>query len=132
MNNELLAPAQAHQWVICFDGWKTESRCLLNERTIELVAEYASEILIHAILLEGSCRGVDWDLIRYLGGRSHSNCRIVYAGGVDSMQCFEKIEELSSRNSIDVTIGSALDLYGGSQVRYDDCVQWNRSRGGYR
>ena len=31
---------------------------------------------------------------------------------------------------VDLTFGSALDIFGGDKVRFDDCVRWNRSSSG--
>ena len=30
------------------------------------------------------------------------------------------------QGKVDLTIGSALDIFGGSGVKYDDCVKFNR------
>ena len=34
-----------------------------------------------------------------------------------------------SRGRIDVTVGSALDLFGGSGVRYEELLAWNSGEG---
>ena len=39
----------------------------------------------------------------------------------------KRVEELSG-GRIHLTFGSALDLFGGTGVRYADCLAWNRKR----
>jgi phosphoribosylformimino-5-aminoimidazole carboxamide ribotide isomerase len=48
-----------------------------------------------------------------------------YAGGAKSLADLERVEELG-QGRIHLTIGSALDLFGGQGVRYADCVAFNR------
>jgi phosphoribosylformimino-5-aminoimidazole carboxamide ribotide isomerase len=37
------------------------------------------------------------------------------------------VDRISS-GRVDLTIGSALDIFGGSGVRYADCLRWNRGQ----
>ena len=84
--------------------------------------QYCSEFLIHAADNEGLQQGIDEELV----GRLSDICDIpvTYAGGAKSIQDLHKIKTLS-HGKIDVTIGSALDVFGGSLVKFYDCVQWN-------
>ncbi len=43
-----------------------------------------------------------------------------------SIEDLATVERLS-QGRIDLTYGSALDIFGGSGLRYQDCVAWNRS-----
>jgi phosphoribosylformimino-5-aminoimidazole carboxamide ribotide isomerase len=52
---------------------------------------------------------------------------VTYAGGARTIEDLAAVDRLS-RGRVDLTIGSALDLFGGSQIRYADCVAWNRTR----
>ena len=52
-------------------------------------------------------------------------CPITYAGGAATMADVEKVQELSG-GKVDLTVGSALDLFGGTGIRYDELVAWNR------
>ena len=49
---------------------------------------------------------------------------MTYAGGAASMADLEKVQDLSG-GKVDVTVGSALDIFGGSGVLYEDLVAWN-------
>jgi phosphoribosylformimino-5-aminoimidazole carboxamide ribotide isomerase len=54
-----------------------------------------------------------------------SQIPITYAGGANSLSDLEEVTRLG-QGMIDLTIGSALDIFGGSGVKYDDCVKFNR------
>ena len=74
------------------------------------LAGYCDEFLIHAVDVEGKASGIETDLVRILAG--HRRNPITYAGGVG---CYEDLYQLreAGENRIDVTVGSALDLFGG-------------------
>lgn len=50
---------------------------------------------------------------------------VTYAGGGRNLEDLEKVNKLS-QGKVDLTIGSALDCFGGSGVRLEECVEWNR------
>ena len=52
---------------------------------------------------------------------------MTYAGGGRNLQDLNLVEELSG-GKVDLTIGSALDVFGGSGVKFDECVEWNRRK----
>ena len=49
---------------------------------------------------------------------------ITYAGGARQLSDLPHTQ-LLSQGRVDLTIGSALDLFGGT-LPYADCLQWNR------
>lgn len=53
---------------------------------------------------------------------------VTYAGGGRNLDDLETVKRLSS-GKVDLTIGSALDCFGGTGVKFDDCVEWNRKQG---
>ena len=67
---------------------------------------------------------MDEALIRQLG--DWGQIPITYAGGAHHVDDLARCHDLS-KGRVDLTIGSALDLFGGSGVRYADCVAWNRA-----
>jgi phosphoribosylformimino-5-aminoimidazole carboxamide ribotide isomerase len=79
--------------------------------------------LIHAVDVEGLCRGIDAELVKKLG--EWSPIPTTYAGGANSLHDLEEVTRLGS-GRIDLTIGSALDIFGGTGVRYADVVEFNR------
>ena len=88
------------------------------------IARFCSEFLVHATDVEGKCSGIDADLVSFLG----ESCpvRATYAGGARSIEDLARVDSLSS-GTVDLTIGSALDIFGGTHARYADCLAWNRS-----
>jgi phosphoribosylformimino-5-aminoimidazole carboxamide ribotide isomerase len=52
---------------------------------------------------------------------------VTYAGGARNLSDLERVAELSN-NRVDLTIGSALDIFGGQGVNLDACIQWNRTQ----
>ncbi len=113
------------QWLVAIDRWQTITEFALSAASLALLAESCSEFLIHAADVEGLCRGIDAELVEFLGRHSPLPC--VYAGGGKDLSDLNEVERLSS-GRVDLTFGSALDLFGGTLVRYADCVAWNATR----
>ncbi len=113
------------QWLVAIDRWQTITEFALTAESLALLAESCSEFLIHAADVEGLCRGIDGELVAFLG--QHSPIPCVYAGGGKDITDLMEVDRLSS-GRVDLTYGSALDLFGGSLVRYADCVAWNRAK----
>lgn len=108
---------------VATDRWQTVTETAVDRDTLHLLAEYCAEFLVHAADVEGLCQGIDEDLVRLLGADSPIRC--TYAGGASHIDDLARVAALSD-GRVDLTFGSALDLFGGSGVRYADCVQWNR------
>ena len=109
-------------WIVATDKWQTLTDTKITEKTLSHFAEYCSEFLIHAADVEGLCKGIDEDLVLVLGKWSKINC--TYAGGGRDIADLELVKTLSGGN-VDLTFGSALDIFGGTGVKLDDCVKWN-------
>lgn len=101
----------------------TSSPCPVYTESIKQLEPYCSEFLIHAADNEGLQRGVDEHLITKLS--QWCSIPVTYAGGGRNLQDLDNVARLS-RGTVDLTIGSALDCFGGSGVRLDECVEWNR------
>jgi phosphoribosylformimino-5-aminoimidazole carboxamide ribotide isomerase len=110
-------------WTVAMNRWQTLTDLKVDFSTLDLLADQCAEFLIHAADVEGLCGGIDEDLVRLLG--SWGRIPLTYAGGVANMNDVEKVQELSD-GKIDVTVGSALDLFGGSGVKYAELVRWNQ------
>ena len=110
------------KWFVATNRWQTITPLEVNKETLEFFAKYCSEFLIHAADVEGLCKGIDEDLVRALGEWSPLPC--VYAGGAKSIEDLELVKRLSN-GKVDLTFGSALDIFGGNQVKFTDCVEWN-------
>ncbi len=95
---------------IVTDRWQKFTEVTVTETVMDCLAEYCDEFLIHAVDVEGKASGIEEGLVRILAG--HRRNPITYAGGVG---CYEDLYRLreTGQNRIDVTVGSALDLFGG-------------------
>lgn len=112
-------------WRVMKDHWQTATNLMINKETLSKLSEYCAEFLIHAADFEGKCQGIDEELVQFLG--EHCPIPVTYAGGVSSILDLNRIDDLS-RGRVDVTIGSALDLFGGSLIKYKDCISWNNRK----
>ncbi|HYE05041.1 MAG TPA: phosphoribosylformimino-5-aminoimidazole carboxamide ribotide isomerase [Planctomycetota bacterium] len=121
---DLSCRRRGDQWIVATNKWQTLTDTALGAEFIRRCADYASELLIHAADVEGLCQGIDEELVSALATWSPIPC--TYAGGAKELGDLERVERLS-KGAIDLTIGSALDLFGGT-VKYHDCVAWNRAR----
>ena len=110
-------------WAVAKDRWRTVTDLSVDRETLGLLGESCAEFLVHAADVEGKCGGIDSDLVECLGAWEGNP--ITYAGGARSLDDLREVEALSG-GRLDLTIGSALDIFGGQGVRYSDCVAWNR------
>lgn len=81
--------------------------------------------MIHAADNEGLQKGIDEKLVQKLS--EWCTIPVTYAGGGRNLQDLDHVKSLS-RGGIDLTIGSALDVFGGSGVTFDECVKWNKEQ----
>ena len=88
-----------------------------------MLEPYCSEFLIHAADNEGLQKGIDEELVKNLG--QWCSLPVTYAGGGKTLEDLEKVKQLSE-GRVDLTIGSALDIFGGQGVKFEDCVDWNK------
>jgi phosphoribosylformimino-5-aminoimidazole carboxamide ribotide isomerase len=114
-------------WTVAMNRWQTPTTLELTHPALDGIAAYCAEFLVHAADVEGLCQGVDEELVAHLG--AWGGRPVTYAGGVASFDDLTRIDELSG-GRVDVTVGSALDLFGGTGVGYDELVAWNRRPGG--
>lgn len=98
------------QYYIVTDRWQKFTDVILSHEVLDELAESCDEFLIHAVDVEGKARGIEEGLAQMLG--SWEGCPVTYAGGVGSYKDLEALRRCG-RNRLDVTVGSALDLYGG-------------------
>ena len=110
-------------WTVCMNRWQTRTSLQVTPALLDALSEHCAEFLIHAADVEGQCRGMDEDLLRLLG--EWGGIPVTYAGGARNVADLQLAHDLSG-GRVDVTIGSALDIFGGSGVRFADCVEWNR------
>lgn len=97
-------------YYIVTDRWQKFTDTILNEETLDELSKYCDEFLIHAVDVEGKASGIEKDLAKTLG--NWAKIPITYAGGIGTFKDLEELRKLG-KNKLDVTIGSALSLFGG-------------------
>lgn len=110
-------------WRVAMNRWQTPTDLELNAQTLQQLAGHCAEFLVHAADVEGKCGGIDVELVSLLG--QACPIPVTYAGGARSVEDLRQVDVLSG-GRVDLTIGSALDLFGGAGARYADCLSWNR------
>jgi phosphoribosylformimino-5-aminoimidazole carboxamide ribotide isomerase len=110
-------------YFVVTDRWQKFTDLAISRESLEKLAAWCAEFLIHAVDVEGQCRGIDQELVSNLG--LWSPIPTTYAGGASSLADLETVTRLG-QGRIDLTIGSALDIFGGNGVRYSEAVAFNR------
>lgn len=121
---DLSCRRRADQYFIVTDRWQKYTEVTVDERSLSMLSRYCFEFLVHGVDVEGLCSGVEEDLVELLA--LHSPIPTTYAGGIGSMDDFLKVQRLG-QNRLDATVGSALDLFGGNGLRYEDLVRFNKT-----
>lgn len=123
---DLSCRKRGEDWFVATHRWQTVTQVRIDAGLLESIARYCEEFLIHAADVEGRQQGMDWDLVRLLA--DISPIPTTYAGGARDLSDLERLET-ESGGKLDLSIGSALDIFGGKLVRYADCAEWNKSGG---
>lgn len=110
---------------VATDRWRTLTATRLSAETIAIFEASCAELLIHAADVEGKCEGIDEELVALLG--QWASLPTTYAGGARRLEDIARVEQLSG-GKVDLTIGSALDIFGGSLVQYEDAARLGRKR----
>jgi phosphoribosylformimino-5-aminoimidazole carboxamide ribotide isomerase len=111
------------EYFVVTDRWQKFTEIRVDRETVTMLADYCAEFLVHAVDVEGLCQGIDSELVRKLA--DWSPIATTYAGGARSIDDLKLVTDLS-HNRVDLTIGSALDIFGGKGVRYEEAVEFNR------
>ncbi|KAI6696438.1 hypothetical protein NL676_016557 [Syzygium grande] len=109
------------KYAIVTDRWQKFTDMYLDEKILKFLASYADEFLVHGVDVEGKKLGIDEELVALLG--KYSLIPVTYAGGVTVMEDLERIK-VAGMGRVDVTVGSALDIFGGN-LAYKDVVTWH-------
>lgn len=110
------------EYVIVTDRWQRFTEVVIAPQTLEELSRSCDEFLIHAADVEGKCAGIEEELVEALG--KWVTVPTTYAGGVRDLSDLETISRLGS-GKLDVTIGSALDIFGGTGVKYEEAVRFS-------
>jgi phosphoribosylformimino-5-aminoimidazole carboxamide ribotide isomerase len=120
---DLSCRKRGEDYFVVTDRWQKFTELVVNADTLKKLSGFCVEFLVHAVDVEGLCRGIDGELVEKLG--RWSPIPMTYAGGANSLADLEAVTRLG-QGRVNLTIGSALDIFGGHGVKYEDCVKFNR------
>mgnify|MGYP005630757865 CR=1 FL=1 len=121
---DLSCRRQGQSYKVVTNRWQTFTDEVISFDLLDYLSGFCSEFLIHAVDVEGKCAGIEKELAEKLG--QWVTIPTTYAGGVKNIADMECLEELG-HNRLDATIGSALDIFGGSTITYADAVAFHNS-----
>ena len=101
---------RGNDYYVVTDRWQKWTTCRITHAFLDTLQGYADEFLIHAVDVEGRALGIERPLVKLLG--DWKGIPVTYAGGIGSFADLEELRRLG-RGNVNVTIGSALDLFGG-------------------
>ncbi len=117
---DLSCRRRGDDYYVVTDRWQKFTDVRLDVETLDMFSDYCDEFLIHAVDVEGMAKGIEEDLATMLG--NWSKLPMTYAGGVGAFYDLEKLR-LLGKNRLDVTVGSALDIFGGNMV-FEDVISY--------
>ena len=120
---DLSCRRKGDQYYVVTNRWQIFTITAVNAKSLQQLADCCCEFLVHGVDVEGKQQGMDEELIELLA--THSPIPCVYAGGVRSFEDLEKLNAIG-QGRIDVTVGSALDIFGGT-LPYSDVVEYCRN-----
>ncbi|KZT60165.1 Phosphoribosylformimino-5-aminoimidazole carboxamide ribotide isomerase [Calocera cornea HHB12733] len=115
---------RGEKWVVAMNKWQDLTDMEVDQASLKMLEEHCSEFLIHAADVEGLCQGIDEELVQRLGEWVTIPC--TYAGGARDVSDLELVDRLSG-GRVDLTFGSALDIFGGKTVRFEELVMYNKA-----
>ena len=119
---DLSCRKKENKYFIVTDRWQKFTNVEVTYEVLGELSAYCSEFLIHAVDVEGKQQGIDTELIAYLG--AWEGIPITYAGGIHTYEDVLTIDKLG-KGRIHVTVGSALDLFGG-KLEFEKLVHMMR------
>lgn len=109
-----------NQYLVVTNRWQNFTEEAVSFKLLDYLSDYCAEFLIHAVDVEGMCRGIEMPLVELIG--KWAGIPVTYAGGIRSMDDIAQIKVLGQGN-IDFTVGSALDIFGGTYLKYRDLAE---------
>lgn len=123
---DLSCRRRADRYLVVTNRWQRFTEIEITPGNLEWLAQHCAEFLVHAVDVEGKQRGIEVRLVEELG--RWSPIPTTYAGGATSLADLDRVDALG-RGRVDLTIGSALDLFGGP-IPFAEVVRWQREREG--
>lgn len=121
---DLSCRKRGDDYYIVTDRWQKWTDVKICAQVLEKLGSCCDEFLIHAADVEGMCQGIEESLVEKLA--VIAPIPTTYAGGIRSMADLETIQKIGKGN-VDATIGSALDIFGGDLITYQDAVTFSKA-----
>lgn len=121
---DLSCRKKGEDYYIVTDRWQNFTEVVVNQESLAYFSAFCSEFLIHAVDVEGKCAGIETELTARLG--AWTPLPTTYAGGVKNLADLELILDLG-QGRLDATVGSALDIFGGTTMTYAEAVAFHRA-----
>jgi len=118
---DLSCRKRGDRYYVVTDRWQKFTEVEIDQRSLAFFAGFCGEFLIHAADVEGKCAGVAADLVADLA--DWTPIPTTYAGGVRDLEDLRLVRELG-KNRLDITVGSALDIFGGTTITYRAAVNF--------
>lgn len=108
------------EYYIVTDRWQKYTDTRLTKETLQFFSDFCDEFLVHAVDVEGKASGIEEGVAELLG--DFGKLPVTYAGGVHGFADLDKLRELG-KNRVDVTVGSALDIFGGT-MKFEEVLEY--------
>ncbi|MBO4337654.1 MAG: phosphoribosylformimino-5-aminoimidazole carboxamide ribotide isomerase [Lachnospiraceae bacterium] len=122
---DLSCKRSGESYYVCTDRWQKMTDLALDEELLKRLSQCCDEFLIHAVDVEGKSKGIEQDVVRILANFCEKNPafsqKVTYAGGVGSLEDLRLLKKLGMGH-VNVTIGSALSIFGG-QMELSDVLE---------
>ncbi len=120
---DLSCRKKGDDYFVVTDRWQKFTNMRISPESLDYFSRFCAEFLIHAVDVEGKCAGIDAALTINLG--NWTPIPTTYAGGVKNIEDMLQVKTLGN-NRLDATIGSALDIFGGNGISYEEAVAFNK------
>lgn len=116
-------------YFIVTDRWQNFTEVAISPQVLADLGEYCCEFLVHAADVEGKCQGIELPLVECLA--EWTTIPTTYAGGISDLGDLQKLDR-AAKGRLHVTVGSALDIFGGTGLTYRETVDFCRKSTGRR
>ena len=120
---DLSCRKRGEEYFIVTDRWQKFTSVAITPEVLDDLARCCDEFLIHAADVEGKCAGIEVELVEKLA--RWTPIATTYAGGIRDLADLELLDT-AGRGRLDCTVGSALDIFGGSTLSYREAVRFCR------
>jgi phosphoribosylformimino-5-aminoimidazole carboxamide ribotide isomerase len=121
---DLSCRSRSGNFYVVTDRWQKFTEECVDAQLLRILANSCAEFLVHGVDVEGLRQGIQEELIALLA--ENSPCPVTYAGGVHQLSDLDRVKQLG-KGKVDLTIGSALDIFGGA-VKFADVVAWQQGQ----